>query len=192
MRSTYDELTRPLFMNGLLTLGLGAIAFGAPNIYQILNQWSPALMDSLSASQASRIVLPSTNTRRWNSGFFDCVGWLMPPRKLRSMTKLRWQSGFIHLHPLVPELFRPRLCVLPPQKIHAGLDTAAPMRLRAKRRSNNAFSRCSRHSSGSRAQTYRVPCASGAVTGNFRAPLYRRFRQWTREVAVCGLISRLK
>jgi len=54
LRSSYNELTRPLFMNGLLTLGLGAIAFGAPNIYQILNQWSPAL---------SKIKLQPT--RRW-------------------------------------------------------------------------------------------------------------------------------
>lgn len=113
-------------------------------------------------------------------------------RKLRSMTKLRWQSGFVQRHPLVPALFRPRLCVLPPQKIHDGLDTAAPTRFLAKRRSNSAFSRCSRHSSGSRAQTNRVPCASGAVTGNFRAPLYRRFRQWTNDVAISGLNSRLK
>jgi len=44
----------------------------------------------------------------------------------------------------------------------------------------------------SRAQTIRVPCASGAVTGNFRAPLYRRLRQWTSEIAICGLISRIE
>src|ERR1035438_9973227 len=67
------------------------------------------------------------------------------------MTKLRWHSGFMQRQALVPELLRPRLCVFPPQKMHGGLVTAAPTRFRAKMRSNNAFSKCSRHSSGSRA-----------------------------------------
>src|SRR5712692_227545 len=82
------------------------------------------------------------------------------------MTKLRWQSGFMQRQALLPELLRPRLCVFPPQKMHGGLVTAAPTRFRAKMRSNNAFSKCSRHSSVSRAQMTNVPCASGAVAEN--------------------------
>jgi hypothetical protein len=77
----------------------------------------------------------------------------------------------IRIQALVPELLRPRLCVFPPQKMHGGLVTAAPTRFLAKMRSNNAFSKCSRHSSVSRAQMTNVPCASGAVAENFWAPL---------------------
>jgi hypothetical protein len=43
LRSTYNATTLPLFQNYLLIMGLGLIAFLAPNAYQILNKWSPAL-----------------------------------------------------------------------------------------------------------------------------------------------------
>jgi len=54
LRSAYNDLTRPLFMNSLVTVGLGVIAFGTPNVYQMLNKWSPAL---------SKIKLQATT--RW-------------------------------------------------------------------------------------------------------------------------------
>jgi D-alanyl-lipoteichoic acid acyltransferase DltB (MBOAT superfamily) len=43
LREDYNSITRPLMTNLLLTLGLAMIAFGAPNIYQIMAQYSPAL-----------------------------------------------------------------------------------------------------------------------------------------------------
>jgi alginate O-acetyltransferase complex protein AlgI len=39
----YNGITLPLASNLLFVLLLGVIAFGAPNIYQIMGQWSPAL-----------------------------------------------------------------------------------------------------------------------------------------------------
>jgi D-alanyl-lipoteichoic acid acyltransferase DltB (MBOAT superfamily) len=39
----YDATTKPLMVNSLLIVALGAIAFGTPNVYQILGEWSPAL-----------------------------------------------------------------------------------------------------------------------------------------------------
>ena len=42
-RDAYNAVTLPLVTNVLLGLGLGAIAFGAPNVYQIMGTWSPAL-----------------------------------------------------------------------------------------------------------------------------------------------------
>jgi D-alanyl-lipoteichoic acid acyltransferase DltB (MBOAT superfamily) len=43
LRETYNLVTLPLVNNLLLALGLGIIAFGAPNIYQLLGDNSPAL-----------------------------------------------------------------------------------------------------------------------------------------------------
>jgi alginate O-acetyltransferase complex protein AlgI len=42
-RFVYNEVTLPLVNNLALALGLAAIAFAAPNVYQILDKWSPAL-----------------------------------------------------------------------------------------------------------------------------------------------------
>jgi alginate O-acetyltransferase complex protein AlgI len=42
-RDIYNSATLPLLHNWAILLGLGLIAFAAPNVYQILNQWSPAL-----------------------------------------------------------------------------------------------------------------------------------------------------
>jgi hypothetical protein len=39
----YNSVTLPLASNFLLVLFVAVIAFGAPNIYQIMDQWSPAL-----------------------------------------------------------------------------------------------------------------------------------------------------
>jgi D-alanyl-lipoteichoic acid acyltransferase DltB (MBOAT superfamily) len=43
LRSTYNATTLPLIHNYLFILALGLIAFLAPNAYQILDKWSPAL-----------------------------------------------------------------------------------------------------------------------------------------------------
>jgi len=43
LRSAYNSATLPLLHNYLLIIGLGLIAFLAPNAYQILDKWSPAL-----------------------------------------------------------------------------------------------------------------------------------------------------
>ncbi len=43
LRRTYDALTLPLFKNWALIIAFGLVAFAAPNAYQILNKWSPAL-----------------------------------------------------------------------------------------------------------------------------------------------------
>jgi len=43
LRSLYNESTLPLASNLALALGLGVIAFTAPNVYQILDKCSPAL-----------------------------------------------------------------------------------------------------------------------------------------------------
>jgi alginate O-acetyltransferase complex protein AlgI len=42
-REAYNSLTIPLATNLMLVLGLAAIAFAAPNVYQIMGDWSPAL-----------------------------------------------------------------------------------------------------------------------------------------------------
>jgi alginate O-acetyltransferase complex protein AlgI len=42
-REIYNSATLPLLHNWAILFGLGLIAFAAPNVYQILNQWSPAL-----------------------------------------------------------------------------------------------------------------------------------------------------
>jgi hypothetical protein len=39
----YNSVTLPLAHNALLIILLGCIAFGAPNVYQIMDKWSPAL-----------------------------------------------------------------------------------------------------------------------------------------------------
>jgi hypothetical protein len=41
--AAYEAVTLPLARTALLTLLLGVIAFGAPNIYQIMDKYSPAL-----------------------------------------------------------------------------------------------------------------------------------------------------
>jgi hypothetical protein len=43
LRSVYDELTRPLISGLLLDIALIAIAVGAPNVYQLVDKYSPAL-----------------------------------------------------------------------------------------------------------------------------------------------------
>ncbi|GAC1630589.1 MAG: MBOAT family protein [Nevskia sp.] len=43
LRAVYNEATWPLFTNIGLIVALGAIAFGAPNVYQLLGASSPAL-----------------------------------------------------------------------------------------------------------------------------------------------------
>jgi hypothetical protein len=43
IRDLYNSATLPLLENWGLIFGLGLIAFGAPNVYQMLNRWSPAL-----------------------------------------------------------------------------------------------------------------------------------------------------
>jgi hypothetical protein len=58
-------MTLPLATNLLLALGLAVIAFGAPNVYQIMGAWSPALTK----------VHPSSWTRlRWQPTWFWAVG----------------------------------------------------------------------------------------------------------------------
>jgi hypothetical protein len=39
----WETVTLPLFKNSLLVIGLGVIAWGAPNSIQMLGKWSPAL-----------------------------------------------------------------------------------------------------------------------------------------------------
>jgi alginate O-acetyltransferase complex protein AlgI len=39
----YDAVTSPLVFHSILVLLLGAVAFGCPNVYQLLGDWSPAL-----------------------------------------------------------------------------------------------------------------------------------------------------
>jgi D-alanyl-lipoteichoic acid acyltransferase DltB (MBOAT superfamily) len=43
LRAAYNESTLNLIHNLGLALGLAVIAFGAPNVYQLLDKWSPAL-----------------------------------------------------------------------------------------------------------------------------------------------------
>jgi alginate O-acetyltransferase complex protein AlgI len=43
LRETYDSITSPLVAHCALVLVLGIVAFGSPNVYQLLNDWSPAL-----------------------------------------------------------------------------------------------------------------------------------------------------
>jgi len=42
-REVYNSVTLPLVTNLALALALAVIAFGAPNVYQIMGDWSPAL-----------------------------------------------------------------------------------------------------------------------------------------------------
>lgn len=43
LRQTYNEVTIPLLKNSVFVVMLGIIVFAAPNAYQILGKWSPAL-----------------------------------------------------------------------------------------------------------------------------------------------------
>jgi alginate O-acetyltransferase complex protein AlgI len=43
MRDAYNSATLPLITNSALAIGLALIAFGTPNVYQILDRFSPAL-----------------------------------------------------------------------------------------------------------------------------------------------------
>ena len=43
LRETYESITFPVVYHCAFVLVLGAVAFGCPNVYQMLNGWSPAL-----------------------------------------------------------------------------------------------------------------------------------------------------
>jgi D-alanyl-lipoteichoic acid acyltransferase DltB (MBOAT superfamily) len=43
LRDAYNSATLPLIWNSALAIGLAVIAFGAPNVYQVLDGFSPAL-----------------------------------------------------------------------------------------------------------------------------------------------------
>jgi alginate O-acetyltransferase complex protein AlgI len=43
LEETYDSITSPLVYHCVLVFVLGAVAFGCPNVYQIMGGWSPAL-----------------------------------------------------------------------------------------------------------------------------------------------------
>jgi hypothetical protein len=64
-RDAYNAMTLPLAKNLLLGVGLAIIAFGAPNVYQIMGEWSPALTK----------VQPSSWKRlRWQPTWLWAVG----------------------------------------------------------------------------------------------------------------------
>jgi hypothetical protein len=58
-RDAYDALTLPMATNLLMGLGLAVITFAAPNVYQIMGQWSPALTKVHSALKGALLWRPS-------------------------------------------------------------------------------------------------------------------------------------
>jgi alginate O-acetyltransferase complex protein AlgI len=58
---TYDSITAPLVHTAQLTLLLGVIAFGAPNIYQIMDKYSPALTKLRSSVHRMLLWRPDWN-----------------------------------------------------------------------------------------------------------------------------------
>jgi alginate O-acetyltransferase complex protein AlgI len=58
---TYGSITPPLLHSAQLTLLLGVIAFGAPNIYQIMDKYSPALTKLRSSVHRMLLWRPDWN-----------------------------------------------------------------------------------------------------------------------------------
>jgi alginate O-acetyltransferase complex protein AlgI len=79
-RDAYNSMTRPLVTNLLLGLGLCAITFGLPNVYQIMGTWSPALTK----------VRPSSWTRwRWQ----PTLPWALAAGVLMFVSSLRFDHA---------------------------------------------------------------------------------------------------
>lgn len=71
-RDAYNALTLPMANYLLLGLGLAVIAFGAPNVYQIMGQWSPALTQVHSKLKSALLWRP---TLPWALGCSALMFW---------------------------------------------------------------------------------------------------------------------
>jgi D-alanyl-lipoteichoic acid acyltransferase DltB (MBOAT superfamily) len=84
-RDAYNTLTLPLATNLLTAFGLMVVAFGAPNVYQIMGQWSPALTKVHSTLKGLVLWRPSM---AWATGCGVLLFW--------SSTRLEHAARFLY------------------------------------------------------------------------------------------------